>query len=247
MSDYGRLALADALSDVGYREGPRNSNKFAAMVGAPNYVSYCAIGAAKAWRKWIDFKAVFPLPWYVPSIWNTAKAKGWTTGTPKDGDLVIYDWGRDHVSDHVGIAYPSKGSGYAVEYNTSPSDSGSQSNGGGVFVRRRPARNIQGFVSMSKVLAAHGVKSSAAAPRPQSPAPLAITRRKLKVRSGAQRMRGEDVKEIQRFLGVKVDGSYGPDTAAAVKRYQRMRGIEVDGVVGSTTWTHIKGHKVRAS
>lgn len=247
MSDLGKLALADALTDVGYLEGPRNRNRFAPMVGAPNNVPYCAIGAAKAWRKWVDFKAVFPLPWYVPSIWATAKKKGWTTSTPRDGDLAIYDFGRDHVSDHVGIAYPTKGTGYAVEYNTSPGASGSQTNGGGVFIRQRPARHIQGYVSMAKLLAAHGIKAGSV-PRPQSPKPsTALKRRKLKLHSGSQRMRGNDVREVQRFLGVKVDGSYGPDTYNAVKRYQRMRDIAVDGVVGSTTWTHIMGRAVSAS
>jgi Putative peptidoglycan-binding domain-containing protein len=51
---------------------------------------------------------------------------------------------------------------------------------------------------------------------------------------------GNDVKYVQRWLGVKADGFFGPITEAAVKRYQRMRGIAVDGIVGRVTWHNMK-------
>ena len=52
-------------------------------------------------------------------------------------------------------------------------------------------------------------------------------------------MSGNDVKYVQRFLGVKVDGYYGPNTRAAVIRYQKMRGLKVDGYVGPVTWRNL--------
>lgn len=49
-------------------------------------------------------------------------------------------------------------------------------------------------------------------------------------------MRGEDVKAVQRAVGVAVDGLYGPITERAVRRFQRQEGITVDGIVGPQTW-----------
>lgn len=48
--------------------------------------------------------------------------------------------------------------------------------------------------------------------------------------------RGENVKAIQRAVGVKVDGIFGPVTEEAVKEYQRRHGLLVDGIVGPVTW-----------
>lgn len=47
---------------------------------------------------------------------------------------------------------------------------------------------------------------------------------------------GRHVEVIQRFLGITVDGEFGPATQAAVRNYQRARGLTVDGVVGPATW-----------
>ena len=46
----------------------------------------------------------------------------------------------------------------------------------------------------------------------------------------------EAVKKVQRFLGITVDGVYGPKTEAAVKQWQHVRGLESDGIVGPKTW-----------
>ena len=51
-------------------------------------------------------------------------------------------------------------------------------------------------------------------------------------------MRGDDVAELQRRLGSlgfdtgKVDGIFGPDTAAALADFQRNAGLSVDGICG---------------
>ena len=48
--------------------------------------------------------------------------------------------------------------------------------------------------------------------------------------------KGTDVRRLQEFLGIKVDGDFGPQTESAVRSYQRSRGLKVDGVVGPQTW-----------
>lgn len=45
-------------------------------------------------------------------------------------------------------------------------------------------------------------------------------------------MEGEDVKKMQKALGIPADGIFGFDTAAAVKKWQRANGLEADGIVG---------------
>ena len=52
---------------------------------------------------------------------------------------------------------------------------------------------------------------------------------------------GDAVAEIQRQLGVPVDGIFGPITQAAVNDFQARNGLDVDGVVGPVTWTALFG------
>ena len=55
--------------------------------------------------------------------------------------------------------------------------------------------------------------------------------------------KGEEVKTLQRLLTAlgypcgAVDGSFGPNTLAAVKSFQKGNKLEVDGYVGKNTWT----------
>ena len=48
-------------------------------------------------------------------------------------------------------------------------------------------------------------------------------------------LHGDDVKELQRRLKIKDDGSFGKDTEAAVKAFQRKHGLDDDGKVGTKT------------
>ena len=47
---------------------------------------------------------------------------------------------------------------------------------------------------------------------------------------------GEDVKKLQRKLGVDPIGKFGPKTDAAVKEWQSKNGLTADGLVGNGTW-----------
>lgn len=52
------------------------------------------------------------------------------------------------------------------------------------------------------------------------------------VRAGA---RGDNVKIIQRIVGAKIDGIFGPETTAKVQAWQRSHGLTADGIVGPKT------------
>jgi sortase A len=54
-------------------------------------------------------------------------------------------------------------------------------------------------------------------------------------RNLAPGMNGDDVKEVQRLLGVPTTGTFGPATAAAVTEFQRTHGLPPIGRVGSQT------------
>lgn len=49
--------------------------------------------------------------------------------------------------------------------------------------------------------------------------------------------RGSLVKQVQRKVGVRADGVFGPMTQSAVKRYQKRNGLVADGIVGPRTGT----------
>ncbi len=55
-------------------------------------------------------------------------------------------------------------------------------------------------------------------------------------RVSASRRMGTSVSDLQRALGIPVDGTFGPQTARAVRRFQRRHGLTADGVVGPSTW-----------
>jgi len=52
--------------------------------------------------------------------------------------------------------------------------------------------------------------------------------------------RGPSVRLLQRRLGLRPDGVFGPGTARAVKRLQRRHGMAADGVVGPATWAALR-------
>lgn len=55
-------------------------------------------------------------------------------------------------------------------------------------------------------------------------------------------MRGNDVKWLQWYLGVTVDGIFGKDTKNATIAFQQTHGLKVDGIVGSATRYALKNN-----
>lgn len=48
--------------------------------------------------------------------------------------------------------------------------------------------------------------------------------------------RGEEVKVLQRMLGIAADGIFGAQTETKVKEWQAAHGLDADGIVGAKTW-----------
>jgi peptidoglycan hydrolase-like protein with peptidoglycan-binding domain len=51
----------------------------------------------------------------------------------------------------------------------------------------------------------------------------------------------DSVRELQKLLGVSIDGDFGPKTEAAVKAYQKRHNLVADGLVGPKTWASLLG------
>ena len=51
--------------------------------------------------------------------------------------------------------------------------------------------------------------------------------------------KGEEVKILQKYLGLTPDGNFGSNTDKKVKEWQKSKGLTPDGVVGPKTWAII--------
>ena len=98
----------------------------------------------------------------------------------------------------------------------------------GVEWRRPDGMHLEIRGTAAQVAAA--AKRLAGAPAPARTAPRWVLTRILGVPD-----RGEDVKTVQRRVGVPVDGIFGPVTKAAVVKWQAKYGLARDGVVGPKT------------
>lgn len=174
------------------------------------------------------------------------------------GDVVIFDWGGDGDTDHVGIIEENFGNYIqTIEGNTSGSDWGSQSAGNGVHRRTRSWDSVACVIrppydfepSSSSSLEIDGVGG-----------PLTIHKWQLQIGTYAdgvisgQTAECEDhlgnivsveydgegsqlVEAIQSKIGIVADGYFGPDTASAIQQWLIDRGYDcgpcgVDGYFG---------------
>ena len=135
-----------ARKEIGYdrfkdpERGTKYGRWYAKLTGDSYYgdngVPYCAM-----YVSWVFAQAGQSCPGlpgaYCPWIVTAGKKAGQTVSTKnaKAGDVVLFDWGGDGVSDHVGIVESNNGSYLTcIEGNTS---SGNDSNGGKVQRRTR--------------------------------------------------------------------------------------------------------------
>lgn len=149
---FREKALEIAVSFEGVKEHPANSNitqfsKWYGMIGpwCAMFVTYCFVEAgSKSFKKGERWA-------YCPYMVSAARAqRNGLTVVPKDkvkpGDIAMFDWQGDGVSDHVGIVVTSpntKGAFRCVEGNTSL---GNNSDGGQVMIRDRKTSQVICFI-----------------------------------------------------------------------------------------------------
>lgn len=249
MSCTPSAMLNAARSQIGFREGRKNDNKYGIWYGW-NHVPYCAIGLS--WCAEVAHGSdIMGGKWaYCPSWVSHWRQVGrwhaWTE-TPRPGDIVFFNWAGSHgLADHVGIVEsvsgvrPGSRTLTTIEFNTS-SGTGSQSDGGGVYRRRRSDRWVVGY--------GRPAYKSQSRPTPipsrgggHSLMPLVVdgvwgkmTTQHVQVWAGV-RPDGEigpvTRQAVQRKLGVTADGAWGPLTHRAL---QRRVGVADDGVWGALT------------
>jgi hypothetical protein len=134
-----------AEKEIGQGEKPLNSNKtkFGKWFGYDG-VAWCGIFVS-----WCYAMAGFPLPkigfskGYAGCQTAVAyfKKNNQVTNTPKEGNIVFYDWNADGRYDHTGIfvKWIDRDHFEAIEGNTAV---GNDSNGGNVMRRKRNKKNV---------------------------------------------------------------------------------------------------------
>ena len=78
--------------------------------------------------------------------WFTNKDKIVPVGKAQPGDIVFFQFDADAQADHVGICASNDGKKYLMVYegNTSGDNKGSQSNGDGVYLKKRAYSLVMG-------------------------------------------------------------------------------------------------------
>ncbi len=238
-----------ARSQIGVKESPRNSNrqKYGKAYGM-NGVFWCA--QFVWWCYWMaDGKKNLTVAkassadtiqdltvrnyggTYVMKKTKSSATRQAYTKKAQPGDIVSFDFGAmDAWRDHVGLVDHVEGDYiYCIEGNTTPDgQSGSQSNGGMVALKKRHYKAI--------CCAVRPRYDNTPAAKYTGKLPTLPKRGWFQVGD-----KGSQVVLLQKFLiwaGFSVgksgtDGDYGNDTKNAVRAFQMVYGLSVDGGWGS--------------
>lgn len=173
------------------------------------------------------------------------------------GDVVLFDWDQDGLTDHVGIVEANLGDGWlqTIEGNTSPSNAGSQSSGNGVYRRQRslgidcvlrpawsdeePEESSEGTNAMNDAWWGRATTYALQASL-NTPADGIISDQDIYfaddiTRAGTGWEFNDDpeygsevISALQQKLGVEVDGIVGPDTISALQQHLKNRGHDLE-------------------
>lgn len=139
MAATAQEVLNVARKYIGYKEGKNNDNIFGKAYGMNN-VSWCM---QYIWKIETEAGMDFYKTASCTACYNHYKAQAVSKNSLRPGDIVFFDWDHSGDCDHVGIV-ESAGSSQVttIEGNTSSGNSGSQSNGDGVYRRYRSYSQI---------------------------------------------------------------------------------------------------------
>ena len=205
-------------AEVGYVEGKNNDNKYGKDYGWNN-VPYCVI------FMWWAFKEAGASEYFCggtkqascTKVKEWAQAHNcWVTKDYKPGDLLLFNFNGKNTPKHIGFLVEVKnGVYYTIEGNTSPSNSGSQENGDGVWNKQRKLSSIVGAYRPNYA----GVPSTS----------KNDTKPKYKNIAGLYKLEkghtGDAVVALQTLLnlrmnaGLVVDGNFGEATEKALNQF----------------------------
>lgn len=230
MSTTATHLLNVTRSQIGYREGRDNDTKFGKWYGM-NHAAYCAIGLS--WSAAVaDALDIMGGKWAYCPYWvnhwkQVGRWHGWTD-TAHPGDIVFFNWNGTHgLADHVGIVESVDWVDrhtpvlVTIEFNTTSGIAGDQSDGGGVYRRRRSQLYVVGY-------GRPGYKSQS---RPV-PMPSRSDDRRLMPLTVDGVWGRLTTQHVQAWLRVATDGEIGPVTR---RRLQQVLGIHIDGAWGPLT------------
>jgi hypothetical protein len=258
-------AVSWFVSKAGTKESPRYSNHIFIWLDVKpdwNGEPYCAAGVTDAWaRQGVDLRRVISNPYYCPNLEAMAKSYGaWQPNngkySPRPGDISLM--GRSGYASHTGLAAPTSGSysGYRqIEANTSAGNSGSQTNGDGIYIRFRDSGFIRGWINMAALIPAlrkAGLvgKPSTSKPKPTPSKPAISFATTMKFVTGSKRgLKNGNVAIMQRALNAQssirpcpLDSKWSGAMQAPYARYQRAcgyQGADADGIPGYSTWARL--------
>ncbi len=255
MSTTATSLLNVCRSQIGYREGSNNDNKYGIWYGW-NHVPYCAIGLAWAGAQCGATDILQGRYAYCPAWVGAWKAAGrWEPygSTPQRGDIAFFDWTGNHgthghEAQHVGIVEDNdSGVLVTIEFNTVGAPGGNQSDGEGVWRRRRSQLYVVGYGRPSYA------PETGVTPLPGDRIPLVIdgvwgpkttTSLQAWLTVTADGVIGPVTRRaLQARLNVTVDGDWGPRTHRAL---QQLLAVTSDGQWGPITVKALQRHLNRA-
>ena len=188
---------------------------------------------------------------WVSELVGLMKKNGtWKKGSPQPGDAVIYDWNGDGGCDHVAMFHSKNKAGQWIAFGANQGKTKMVSKlvtGKGVILGwGRP------FTFAPEEVAAPLKETEVATSRHEMPLQPdhyeKVVEPEVKVvpvvkpvvsvpdailKEGST---GSLVKDLQKKLGIAVDGDFGPNTRKAVVGFQVKHDLTADGVVGPKTW-----------
>lgn len=235
-----------AQSEIGYREGDNNYNKFAEderfyrwYGWKPQYQPYCDVFVDWLFMNSFGLDAAMQMT-YQPMGRGSAlcrtsaqyykKNNAWY-GTPQVGDQVFFY--ADGEINHTGIV-ESVGGGLVCTIEGNTSD---------MVARRRYALNASSIAGYGRP------KWSAVSDAPAQTSTSTVVTYVIELPELKQGNTGDAVKSAQLLLtgrGCDVgwygaDGDFGPATYNAVCRFQRRNNLDEDGIIGGRTWQALLG------
>jgi hypothetical protein len=255
-----------AKKEIGTIEGPKDNEtkygKWTRMNFQPwcqSFVSWCAFTSGLNPKKYPkSASTIAASDWFKKNDrWADAR-----NDDPTPGDWIYFDFPEDGVNriSHVGICVKNNGDGtiQVIEGNTSGTAKGDQRNGGMCvektrgYVKNNKKKLLNGVVGwgrpvyvgeenlplLSKIGSSDAPVKSATPKKESAKGATPTAKKKFKpLKVGSK---GQQVKNVQKLLGVKPDGNFGPNTEKAVKIFQVSKKLSANGVVDAITFKALK-------